>query len=78
MAMSVNETGSDGEAVEIENTSGFWREPTDFIVGANDGDFAVVNGYSLGDGIMSIDRDDLSVEEDKIGCELRGQRACDE
>src|SRR5262249_32129356 len=67
VAVSVDKAGGDGEAVKVDGLGRFRREFANFFVSADGGDFSVVDGDGLGDGVAGINGEDVAVEEDEIG-----------
>ena len=66
VAMGVDESGSGGAALEVDDASVFGSEVADFFVRANGDYFAAADCDGLSDGIVSINRDDFSVDENEV------------
>ena len=67
MAVCVDYAWSDGEAVKFENSRVFRSELAEFFVGADGGDFSVVDEEGLGDRVVGVHSDDVAVEEEEVG-----------
>ena len=67
VAVSVDKAGCDGEAVKIDGLRGFRREFANLVVRTDGGDFAVVDGDGLDDGVAGVNGEDAAVEEDEVG-----------
>ena len=71
VAMRVNQAGSSGASVEIDDAGVFSGVLADFVIGADSDNFAVLNGEGLRDGILGIYGDDFSVDQKEIGVALQ-------
>src|SRR5215467_8699963 len=70
VAMRVNQTGSGGASVEIDDVGVLSGMLADFVIGTDRDNFAVLNGEGLRDGVLGIYGDDFSVDQEKIGVAL--------
>src|SRR5262249_15363587 len=67
VAVRIDKAGSDGKAVEIDNLGGLGSKLSNLLVGANRGNFTVMDGQSPGSGVPGVDGNDVTVEQNKIG-----------
>src|SRR5262249_4632800 len=71
VAMGVDEAGSGGAAVEIDDAGVLRGELADLLVGADGDDLAVVNGDCLCPGVPRIHGDDLAVDPNDVRAAAR-------
>ena len=71
VAVGVDESGSGGSAVEVEDLGVRVGEGENLLFGADGDDCAVADGESFGDGVFGVDSQEGSVDEDYVGfCRL--------
>ncbi len=67
VTVGVDEAGSGGSAVEVEDLGVRVGEGEDLLFGADGDDCAVADGEGFGDGVFGVDGEDGSVDEDYVG-----------